>query len=213
MQGEINARILRNVRRVQGLTLRADHSYTIIKGLIRIVNGHYVNSGDRGVHSTEILAKLHLVGDHQVYLGYTYLRAMDSVDGEMRNVPNHWITGGAVLTVIKRHLAINTNIIVTGAYEDQNRYIRSERRPGSSAARSPLRRTWSGTACRPRPTGSSGSASYGLWKDRLWFDQRLQPPQPAYFVPDTLYDWTARLEQQPNPADALSFFVSANLQY
>jgi outer membrane receptor protein involved in Fe transport len=210
VQGEVNARILRNVRRVQGLTLRADYSYTIVTGLIRIVNGHYVNSGDRGVHSGEFLAKLHLVGDHQLTLGYTYLKASDSIDGEIRYFPNHWVTLGGVFTVMKRRLALTTNLIITSAYEDQNRYIRSNASNlfGGKLALAPDL-TWD--RLPPQAIWQIGVRVFGVWKDRLWFDANVYNAlNQRYFYPDALYDQTARLEQQPNPGQSLAFFISAN---
>jgi outer membrane receptor protein involved in Fe transport len=211
-QAEINARVLRDVRRVQGLTLRADYSYTILNNLIRVINGHYTNSGERGIHSVEFLAKLHLQGDHQVFLGYTYLRAMDSTDGEMRNIPNHWVTAGAVMTIVRNHLAVHTNLTLTGAYEDQNRYIRSNASSlfGGKLALAPDL-TWD--RLPPQAVWQIGVRLYGLWKNRLWFDANVYNAlDQRSFLSDGFYDQTARLEQQPNPGESLAFFVSANLQ-
>ncbi|MBI5480524.1 MAG: TonB-dependent receptor [Deltaproteobacteria bacterium] len=213
VQGEINARVLRNVRRVQGLTLRADYSYTILDNLIRVINGHYQNSGQRGIHSAEFLAKLHLVGDHQLFMTYTYLRAMDSTDGEMRNVPNHWLTAGAVFTVIKRRLSVNTNLTISGAYEDVNRYIRPN---ANLLFGGKIARVSDQTFDRlpPQAVWQLGVRLYGLWKDRLSFDANVYNAlNQRYFLSDGFYDFTARMEQRPNPADSLAFFVGATMQY
>src|SRR5262249_18036558 len=57
-QGEFNARVLRNIRKVRELELRADYSYTVLNNLIRINGGRYNNGGARAIHSAEGFAKL-----------------------------------------------------------------------------------------------------------------------------------------------------------
>jgi outer membrane receptor protein involved in Fe transport len=213
VQGEINARLLRNVRSVRGLTLRADYSYTWLHNLIRVLNGTYQNSGDRGIHAGEFLAKLHLAGDHQFYLGYSYLKAYDTVDGNMRNFPNHWFTAGASINIIRNRLALTTNLFIAGAHEDQNRTVRpnADVLYGSWVAR------YSDMVfdrLPPQADWQVGLRAYGFFKDRLWFDLNVYNVlNQRSYAPDTFYDWTARLEQRPNPNDSLAFWLTATFAY
>jgi len=213
IQGELNARLLRNVRSVRGLTLRADYSYTILNNLIRVVNGTYQNAGDRGIHSAEFLAKLHLQGDHQFYFSYTFLKAYDTVDGNMRNFPNHWFTTGASINLIRNHLALNTNLTIAGAMEDPNRYVRpnADILYGSKVARMS---DMAMDRLPPQAIWQVGLRAYGLLRDHLSVDASVYNVlNQRFFAPDQFYDWTARLEQQPNPGDALALWVTATFTY
>src|SRR5262249_8663715 len=80
-QGASNARILRNVRKIRELTMRADYAYTRIDTLIVLNNGVYQNAGKRGINSAEFLGRLYLRGDHTIQLGYTFLQITDDSYG------------------------------------------------------------------------------------------------------------------------------------
>src|SRR5262249_39727978 len=103
-QGEINARVLRNVRKVRELTMRVDYSYTRIDNLIVVNNGGYQNSGNRGINSAEFLGRLYLRGDHSFQLGYTFLQVVDDIKGIGRYTPNHWFTLNATVNLIRDRL-------------------------------------------------------------------------------------------------------------
>ncbi len=139
-QGEVNARLLRNVRKVRELELRIDYSYTFLDRLITIHQGSYGNTGKRAIHSVEGYAKLYLNGDHFLQASYTYLYGTQSDSGVQRNVPNHWFSLGASFNVIK-HIGKNKRGFGDVAF-DVNTNFRST----SSARTAPMT-----SACRPRP--------------------------------------------------------------
>jgi outer membrane receptor protein involved in Fe transport len=120
-QGEINARVLRNVRRVRELSFRADYSYSRIDNLIIIQDGIYTNAGKRGIHSAEFLGRLYLRGDHTIQLGYTYLNVVDEDLGQFLSVPNHSFTLNAAFNLVANKLDLVTTLWLAGATEDPNR--------------------------------------------------------------------------------------------
>src|SRR5262249_28165727 len=120
-QGELNARLLRNVRKVRELVVRADYSYTVLSNLIQIRGGQYQNSGKRAIHSAEGYATLYLNGDHSLFASYTYLNSTTTDFGVIRTVPNHWAVFGASFNLVKNLLDVNMNLAIFGAYEDVNR--------------------------------------------------------------------------------------------
>ncbi len=121
-QGELNARLLRNIRKVRELEVRVDYSYTVLSDLIQIEGGTYGNTGKRAIHSVEGYAKLYLNGDHFLQASYTYLNTTTTDSGTVRTTPNHWAVLGASFNIVKNLLDINANLRVFGAYEDPNRY-------------------------------------------------------------------------------------------
>jgi outer membrane receptor protein involved in Fe transport len=123
-QSEINARLLRNVRKVRELTLRADYSYNVLDQTIVIENGHYLNGGQRGMSSAEFLARLELKGDHSIQLGYTYLSVVDQLTGFIRTAPNHWFTVQSTFGLIREHMELVNTLTFAGAAEDPNRLPR-----------------------------------------------------------------------------------------
>ena len=80
-QAEVNARIWKGERRIRELSFRVDASYTRIDNLIQVTQGKYSNSGECGIASLELLAKLYVQGNHRLELGYTYLRVDTSDTG------------------------------------------------------------------------------------------------------------------------------------
>jgi outer membrane receptor protein involved in Fe transport len=208
--GEVNARLLRNVRKVRELQLRLDYAYTILDNLIVIRNdGLYQNSGRRAMHSVEFLGKLYLVGDHFLTLGYTFLAISQSDAGQVTASPRHWFTLGAVFNLLKhRHidLDVNTNLNVFGAYNDPNRYISGAGPlPGTVVARfgdltydrlTPVALLQLGVRAR-------------FLKDHLVASaQFYNALNQRYYYPDPFFDQAPVVETRPNPAPGFSFFTS-----
>src|SRR5262249_3661486 len=103
-QGELNGRLLRNVRRIRELEVRVDYSYTLLQRLIEIRNGAYRNTGTRGTHSVEGYARLYLTGDHTLFASYTFLHSLTTDTGVVRGEPNHWVVLGGSFNIIKQLL-------------------------------------------------------------------------------------------------------------
>lgn len=120
-QFEVNARLFRGSRRIRELNFRADYSYTTIDNQILILGGRYQNTGQRAIHSAELLSKLYLVGGHRVELGYTYVDVATEDTGVDITVPNHWFTLSGVFSVIGETLQASTRLRVVSAFEDPNK--------------------------------------------------------------------------------------------
>jgi outer membrane receptor protein involved in Fe transport len=215
-QGELNARVLHNVRKVRELELRADYSYTVLANIITIHGGEYTNAGKRAIHSVEGYAKLYLSGDHFLQAAYTYLHSTTSDAGIVRAVPNHTFFIGGSFNLIRDLLDVNANLTILGAYDDPNRYA-------SGVA---------GTiGLPPYSTGSTTAKQSDLTLDRLtpvallqlgfrlrFLKDKLQFSGQFYNVlnqhfwyPDIFYDQTPTVEITPTPAQGFNFF--ANLSY
>jgi len=217
-QAEVNARLLRNVRKVRELEVRLDYSYTFLDKFIVIQGGLYGNRGQRAMHSVEVLAKLYLQGDHFLTASYTYLRGQATDQGLLRNNPNHWVSLGASFNVVRNILDLNTNLLITGAYQDPNRYPTGAA-PISTCATGGL------PDCQ-EPTTQAGTSD--LTFDRLtpvallqlgfrlrFFKEKLGISGQFYNVlnqrfwwPDTFNDLTPATEPSPTPAPGFSFFAS-----
>jgi outer membrane receptor protein involved in Fe transport len=123
LQGEVNARLLKGVRAIRELDLRADYSYTTLDHFISFIGGRYANTGERGIHSAELLAKLYLKGGHWLELGYTYNRIDMSDKGAFHAMPNNWFNLAAVHQLVPDRLELTTVLRVYGAFEDPNRRV------------------------------------------------------------------------------------------
>jgi outer membrane receptor protein involved in Fe transport len=218
-QGELNARVLRNVRKVRELELRADYSYTVLSNLIEVEKGAYANFGKRAIHSVEGYAKLYLNGDHFLQASYTYLNASTTDAGSIRSTPNHWVVLGGSFNIIKSLFDVNANLTIMGAYEDPNRY------PSTAA-------TGNG-GTNTGVVSATGAATSALTFDRLtpvallqlgfrlrFVKERLQFSGQFYNVlnqrfwyPDTFYDLTPTVEMTPNPAPGFNFFARASYHF
>jgi outer membrane receptor protein involved in Fe transport len=121
-QAEINARLLKNQNRIRELDLRADYSYTELTNFIAFIGGRHANTGDRGIHSAELLAKLYLKGGHRVELGYTFNAIAMADKGAFYSVPNNWFNLSSV-NPLPWHLELATVLRVYGAIEDPNRRV------------------------------------------------------------------------------------------
>ncbi len=219
-QGEVNARLLRNVRKVRELELRADYSYTFLDRVIVIKEGSYGNSGKRAIHSVEGYAKLYLNGDHFIQASYTYLNQVISDSGAARGVPNNWVTIGASFNLIKNMLDVNANLTVLGAYEDPNRYVSSAGPPIDISKCGPT------GACVPGPTTTARTTDLTLdrltpvallqlgfrlrfLKEKIGLNaQFYNVLNQKYYYPDEFYDLTPSVEMTPTPAPGFNAFIS-----
>ncbi len=216
-QGEINARLLRNVQLMRELELRLDYSYTFLDNLIQVRSGNFANSGKRSIHSVELYSKVYLHGDHFVQLSYTFLNTRTSDAGVMRVTPNHWLTIGVSFNLVKRMLDVNANLNVFGAYADPNRYPSAagpniDCQPGASACTGPttVARTTDLTVDRLTPV-----AQLQLGLHLRFLGERLgliaqvyNVLNQHYYYPDAFYDLTPTMEMTPLPAPGINFFAS-----
>jgi hypothetical protein len=206
-QGELNARLLRNVRKVRELELRVDYSYTFLDNFIVSRLGAYANSGERTIHSVEAFSKLFLNGDHFLTASYTFLYAIASDVGVLRNVPNHWLSLGGSFNLIRNVFDVNANLLVTGVYDDPNRI------PGS-----PSNMPGQTTSAKATDLAFDRLTPVALLqlgfrlrflKDRLGVSGQLYNVlNQRFYYPDVFYDPTPSVELQPTPAPGFSFFGS-----
>ncbi len=208
-QAELNARVLKNVKHVRELQLRADYSYTILDDLIVLQNSSYTNAGKRGIHSVEALAKLYLNGDHALFASYTFLKVSTSDLGELRSVPNHFFTLGAAFNLVKDLLDVNVNLNVIGPYEDPNRYSSAsystpDGKPASLARYTDL------TFDQLTPVALLQiGVRLRLWRDKVALSvQGYNLLNQHFYYPDVFYDQAPTVELKPTPAAGMSFFAS-----
>jgi outer membrane receptor protein involved in Fe transport len=225
VQAEINARVLRNVRRVRELNFRADYSYTRIDNLIVINNETYQNSGRRGIDSAELLARLYLRGEHSVQLGYTFLRVVDDARGLVLSLPNHWFIVNAAFNLVSGQLDLISTLWLGGATEDANRL------PGGAPYQPSGR-------CAAAPAAASNCGADALASnlslDRLpaiadwalgvrWRNALTQGLDVTafvynvldqhYFHADAFFDLSPQQELQPYPGIGRNFMVTARVRY
>jgi len=228
VQGEVNARVLRNVRAIRELTVRADYSYTKIDNLIVLTNGVYNNAGERGIQSAEFLGRLYLHGDHQIQVGYTFLQIADSLNGAGRFIPNHWFTINAAYSLIPERLELISTLWLASAAEDPNRI------PGGTPYSSnnqcdPTMPAKTGLSCGGDAISSNivvdrlpAIANWNLgarWKGALGIEN-LELTGFAYNVLDQRFYYhdafsepNPQLEFQPYPGAAFSFFANARYRH
>jgi outer membrane receptor protein involved in Fe transport len=218
-QGEVNARLLKNVRKVRELELRIDYSYTYLENLIQIRNGIYGNSGKRAIHSVEGYGKLYLAGDHFLTASYTFLYSVTSDIGVARNVPQNWFTFGASFNLLKRPVAIvdvNMNLNILSAYKDPNRYPSGRSPLGDTSAMGGYNDI--GTAARSSDLTFDRLSPVALlqlgfrlrfFKERLWVSgQFYNVLNQQFWWPDFFNDLTPTTEMTPTPAPGFNFFAS-----
>ncbi len=217
-QGELNARLLRNIRKVRELELRADYSYSVLSDLIQIRGGLYGNTGKRAIHSVEGYAKLYLNGDHFLQASYTYLYSTTTDTGILRTVPNHWIVLGGSFNIVKNLFDLNINLAIFGAYEDVNRV------PTGSAGS-----TVGGTQFIGTTTAATSDLGFDrltpvanlqlgfrlrFWKDRLQVSgQFYNVLNQHFYYPDVFSDLTPTIEMQPTPAPGFNFFSKVSYHF
>jgi len=211
-QGELNARVLRNVRNVRELELRVDYSYTVLANLIEIRSNTYGNTGKRGIHSVEGYAKLYLNGDHFLQASYTYLNVNSTDVGVVRYAPKHWAVIGASFNLVKHTLDVNANLSVFGAYEDPNRYPGVS---GGAAGATTTARTTDLTWDRLTPVALLQLGfRLRFLKERLGISgQFYNVLNQRYYQPDALYDITPTVEVRPNPQPGFNFFAQASYHF
>ena len=211
-QGEVNARLLKNVKNIRELQLRLDYSYTVLDNYIVVERSAYQNSGSRGIQSVEFLSKLYLNGDHSLNFTYTFLQVKTSDSGELRSVPNHWFTLGATFNLIKDTLDVNTNLNIFGAYEDPNRFISGLFGvPGQAAGQGAVAARFSDVAFdRLSPVALLQlGVRLRLWKDHVSASvQVFNVLNQKFYYPDVFYDQAPTIEIQPLPAPGISGFAS-----
>jgi outer membrane receptor protein involved in Fe transport len=223
-QGEVNGRLLRNVRKIRELEVRADYSYTVLANVIQIRQGSYGNTGKRAIHSAEAYAKLYLNGDHFLQASYTYLYAATTDSGVVRATPNHWLVIGGSFNLVKNLLDVNANLSIFGAAEDPNRI------PTGSAGSV----VGNGGPTAPRQyTGTTTASQSDLAFDRLtpvallqlgfrlrFIRDRLQVSgqfynvlNQRYYYTDPFYDLTPTIEMTPTPAAGFNFRASVSYHF
>jgi outer membrane receptor protein involved in Fe transport len=218
-QGELNARVLRNVRKVRELELRVDYSYSVLKDVIQIRGNIYGNTGDRAIHSVEGYAKIYLNGDHFLQASYTYLYSFASDVGVIRALPNHSVVLGGSFNIVKNLLDLNFNLRVFGAYQDPNRVPSGSGGgvvygPTLSSPATTTAQTTDLTFDRLTPVADLQLGfRLRFIQDKLQFTgQFYNVLNQHYYYPDNFYDLTPAVEQIPNPGPAAFSFFS-NLSY
>ncbi len=206
-QGELNARLLRNTRKVRELEIRVDYAYTFLQNLIQLQGGLYENSGKRALHSVEALARLYLQGDHFLTASYTFLYATASDVGVVRALPSSWLSVGASFNLIRDMLDVNANLLVTGAYRDPNRY---------TSGPSPLTPPSDGTQTRTTDLTLDRLTPVALLQLGIrarFLHQRLSVGaqfynvlNQRYYYPDFFNDLSANTEVSATPAPGFNAF-------
>ncbi len=217
-QGELNARLLRNVRKVRELEVRADYSYTVLSRLIQIRNSTYGNTGKRAIHSAEGYAKLYLNGEHFLQASYTYLNSTTTDLGVVRTIPNHWAVLGASFNLVKNLLDVNVNLQIFGAYEDPNRVVTSSagnlggsQFPGASSSARPSDLTFD----RLTPVANLQLGfRLRFLKDKLQISgQFYNVLNQHWYYTDNFSDFTPTVEMTPNPAPGFNFYASVSYHF
>ena len=211
IQGEWNARVLKNIGPIRALQLRADYAYTELTSLIVISNGTYTNSrsdsltgepSKRYINSVEASARL-FAGDHVMSLGYTFLHINTNDHAVLRNMPQQWFTLGWVLSLIPGWLEQNGTLLVLGGYDDPNRLRTVTLADGTSIA--PFS-DLTFDKLPPQVMLNLG-ARVKFLKNRLWSSINFYNVlnQHANY-PDPFYDLAPTIEVSPTPAPGWSFF-------
>ena len=214
-QIEVNARVLKNVRTVRELSLRADYSLTRLTNFIQVANGAtYSNLPPRDIHGVEFLGKLALQGGHSMEMGYSYLRTVMEDKGFFRGTPEHWFTMSGVFDTGK-YVDINTGLRVMGAFEDPNRLV-------DLSTYNPV--TKSAIVAQPSDVvvdriPSQAQLQFGIRLKNLGV-KGLEIKADTYntfnnqgYQGDYFYDHTPRLEILPNPTARFRFFAYAEYKY
>lgn len=218
-QGELNARLLRNVRKVRELEVRVDYSYTVLDRVIEIQRGAYGNTGKRAIHSAEGYAKLYLNGDHFLQASYTYLYSHSTDLGIVRTIPNHWFVVGGSFNLVKNLLDVNFNLSIFGAYEKNSR-VRTGTLSGAASGGSEFNGTGTAEATDIAWDRQTPVADLQLGfrlrflKDKLQISgQFYNVLNQHYYYPDLFSDLTPTVEQWPNPAPGFNFFAKVSYHF
>ncbi len=224
VQGEINARLLRNHGTVRQLGLRANYSYTWITDFIDTTQGMYRNVSEVGIHSAELLAELAMKRGHHFALGYTFLDMSDAEKGKMRSIPNQWLTARVLLNLWKRRLLLSSNLSIFGSLEDPNRFAAVPATPyytGEVKSGQPVKtNTW---VSRTTDLTMDRVGPAAVWNAGLRFllpDIGLRLDADVYnllnanhYNPEGFMDLSSGLELMPNPRPGVTFFVRGTYRY
>lgn len=215
-QGEWNARLLKNVGPIRALQVRLDYAFTDLQNLIVISEGSYVNrrqdshdqndASHRYIHSVEAAARLY-AGEGVYTLGYTFLHIDTNDRGLLRSMPQHWLSLGWVLPIVK-WLDLNGTFLLIGTYDDPNRY-RSVSLPLPDGSLATVGNFSDVTFDRLPPQAELNLGLRARFaKNRLWSSINFYNVlnQRRYY-PDVFYDQAPTLEVVPNPAPGWSFFL------
>ena len=213
-QVEINARLLRGVRRVRELGVRADYSYTVLDHNIIVADGRYKNSGRRGIHNAELLAKLYLEGDHALSVSTTYIEIASRDRGLFRALPSYWLSFGAVFNVVRSYLDVNANLLVKGALDDPNRVVDPAVPSTLPGVREAYNVDLAFDHVRPVALLQVGVRARNLLGGHVevagncynLLDQR-------FHYQDAFYELAPRLEQVSIPGEGISCFAHAGARY
>ena len=224
IQGEINARLLRNYGVVRQLGLRANYSYTWITDFIDTTQGMYRNVSEVGIHSAELLAQLALKRGHWFALGYTFLDMSDAEKGKLRSIPNQWLTARLLLNLWKRRFFLSSNLSIFGSLEDPNRYANSpgvQYYTGKMENGEPVKtNTWTAHATDltmdrvgPAAVWNAGLRyllpQYGIRLDADVYNLL----NANHYNPEGFMDLNSGLEMMPNPRPGISFIVRGQYRY
>jgi outer membrane receptor protein involved in Fe transport len=223
-QVEVNARILKNKRRIRELNFRADYSHTRIQNLIQVQAGQYANTADRALDSAEFLGKLYIQGGHRIELGYTWLRVDTADKGVVRALPEHWFNLAGVWTLIDDKLTATTNVKVAGAAEDPNRLVEYRNLAYDEMGNivnvdTGLNQAVTTNAAevvmdRLPPIAELSLGMMWLPMDKLAVRATVfNTLNGRFYQPDAFFDYEPHLEFLPNPYEDLRAYVSATYQY
>lgn len=217
IQGEWNAKLLRNIGPIRALQLRVDYAYTDLNGLIVISNGSYTNrrldangtdngaalNSHRQIHTVESAGRLY-IGDHTLSANYSFLHITTNDRGVLRSVPQHSFNLGWVLSVIPGFLEHNGTLLVVGSYDDPNRLRTTSLADGTTIANiSDL----TFDKLPPQAILNLGVRAH-FFKNRLWTSLNFYNVlNQTYYTPDPFYDLAPTLEVAPTPAPAWSAFL------
>ncbi len=108
---------------VDRLYLRADYSVSQLEDIIVNDGGRFRNSGTRLIHSAELLARLELRGDHEIWAAYYFVDVDDDELGKLRQIANHVFNAGARAMILPELWEMSALITLIGPREDRNRLL------------------------------------------------------------------------------------------
>jgi outer membrane receptor protein involved in Fe transport len=213
---EINARLFENKWPIKQWYVRADYSYSRMTGIITFPAGEYENSGDRDVHSVELLSKLAFYGDHELWTSYYFVDVVDSDTGRVRNIANHILNAGARVSFFDSHLQLSSVLTWRGSMEDLNRTpsLPWPGPPFSLTDTKFVQVAATGIEVTKIPSavllrfGVAGRRLFGRWDISAWVYNALDT---QYSDPDFFFD--DRIMSRPQPKPGLSFFVETGVQW
>lgn len=226
LQGEINARLLRDFKPFRQLAFRLDYAHTWISNFIDVRQGVYANTPDIGIHSVEFLAQLTMMGGHWFSLGYSFLDVATADRGKLRTIPNQWLTMQALINIWRQRLFVSSQLTVMGSAEDPNRYLAhpageialgdvdASGQPSATPAFTANATDITFDRIRPVALWNAGIRyvvpSAGL---RFAFDIYNLIDARGYHPGEGFMDYTVNLEMVPNLRERFSFMFSGELTY